>query len=55
MDEERTSQEVGYSTAGPADKQCANCKNYKSQDADYGDCFGHKVVATGSCNYFTQR
>jgi len=55
MNEEKDSQDVGYNATGPVGRQCADCKNYQSQDADYGDCFGHKVMTSGSCNYFIKK
>ena len=53
--EEKTSQEVSYNPAGPAGRQCLDCKNYQPQGDDYGDCLGHKVSAGGSCNYFIEK
>ena len=53
--QEKNSQEVGYNVAGPVGRQCADCKNYQPQGADYGDCLGHRVMAGGSCNYFAKK
>ncbi len=38
--------------ASDESKSCTNCKNFQSKSANLGDCFGHEVVATGTCNYF---
>jgi hypothetical protein len=48
----KTSQEVDYTPNGEPGKQCQNCVNYISVDDEGGECMGHKVVATGHCNYF---
>lgn len=46
--------EVNYTPNGPAGKTCLECTNYQADasNPDIGKCFGHDVVATGSCNFF---
>lgn len=46
--------EVKYTPQGESGKTCADCKFYtpKPDNPEKGDCFGHEVEATGSCNMF---
>ena len=48
--------DVKYTTNGPAGKTCADCAMFvPSKNNIMGTCFGHEVVAAGSCNYFKKR
>jgi len=40
-----------------AGKTCADCANFqaKPEDQEKGDCFGHEVMAAGSCNMFQKK
>lgn len=33
-------------------KSCNACNHFQVKDCDKGDCFGHEVLAKGSCNYY---
>jgi len=55
MNDNKTSQEVGYNINGPIGKQCRDCLNYQPSTDSEGECSGHKVVALASCNYFTAK
>ena len=33
-------------------KSCNACKHFQVKDCDKGDCFGHEVLAKGTCNYY---
>jgi len=44
--------EVKYVEKGKKGKTCADCKHFEDQDDGMGKCFGHEVMAEGSCNYF---
>jgi len=45
--------EVKYTPKGPDGKQCRDCKFFEpSSDSSRGKCFGHDVIAQGSCNMF---
>jgi len=46
--------EVKYTPQGEPGKTCVDCKFYKPKpdNPGKGDCFGHEVVAQGSCNMF---
>ena len=46
--------EVKYTPQGEPGKTCADCKFYtpKPDNPGIGDCFGHEVLAQGSCNQF---
>jgi len=41
-------------TAPDSEKACKNCKHFEvdSGDENIGNCFGHEVVAKGTCNLF---
>ncbi|MFH1427015.1 MAG: hypothetical protein ABIG60_00585 [Patescibacteria group bacterium] len=52
MPDLKSSQDVGYSVSGEEGKQCQNCKYYQMINGYEGNCFGHKVLASGSCNQF---
>jgi len=52
MPDVKTSQDVGYTPLGELGKQCKDCTNYVAADECCGNCFGHNVQATGSCNLF---
>ena len=47
--------EVKYVVQGEAGKTCADCKNNKDKDGVTGDCYGHEVLAAGSCNLFEKK
>jgi hypothetical protein len=46
--------EVKYEPKGPKGNQCRDCKFFQndSKDPSKGKCFGHDVVAEGTCNMF---
>ena len=44
--------DVKYVTKGPKDKTCADCSFFEKGEAGMGKCFGHEVLAAGSCNMF---
>jgi hypothetical protein len=49
--------EVQYKPKGPKGKQCRDCNFFQadSKDPSKGKCFGHDVVAGGSCNMFVSK
>jgi len=48
-------EDVGYVKRGPEGKTCSECANFVPGKPGKGKCFGHDVVATGSCNRFTRK
>jgi hypothetical protein len=44
--------DVKYVTKGPKGKTCADCSVFEKTEAGMGKCFGHEVLAAGSCNMF---
>lgn len=46
--------DVQYTAQGESGKQCKDCSMYKQDPSkpECGDCFGHQVLAAGSCNMF---
>ncbi len=44
--------DVNYMPAGPAGKQCKDCKFFNAGEGDAGKCFGHDVMAQGHCDKF---
>lgn len=52
MTEAKTSQEVNYTANGELGKQCKDCINYVPTDETSGNCMGHNVSVSGSCNFF---
>ena len=44
--------DVKYVEKGEKGKTCADCKHYEDEGEGMGKCFGHEVMAAGSCNYF---
>ena len=44
--------DVKYVEKGEKGKTCADCKHYEDEGDGMGKCFGHEVMAAGSCNYF---
>jgi hypothetical protein len=44
--------DVKYVTKGQPGRTCADCGYFKEQGEGMGDCFGHAVLAAGSCNLF---
>ena len=44
--------DVKYTAKGPKGKTCADCKFFESSGDGMGKCFGHEVLAAGSCNMF---
>jgi hypothetical protein len=50
-------EDVNYTPEGPEGRTCAECTNFRPDESDpgKGKCFGHTVVATGSCNNFTKK
>ena len=47
--------DVKYVTRGRKGKTCADCKVFESTGDRMGKCFGHEVLAAGSCNMFTPK
>jgi hypothetical protein len=47
--------DVKYVTKGPKGKTCADCKVFESTGDGMGKCFGHEVLAAGSCNMFSPK
>jgi hypothetical protein len=47
--------DVKYVEKGEPGKTCVDCKNYKDKDGVTGDCYGHEVLAAGSCNLFEKK
>ncbi len=48
--------DVQYTPQGEAGKQCKDCRFFNATgDGSAGTCFGHDVVAQGSCNKFTAK
>ncbi len=47
--------DVKYVTKGPKGKTCADCGFFEKTDGGMGKCFGHEVLATGSCNMFKSK
>lgn len=47
--------EVKYVVDGKKGQQCSDCKNFKNKGQGKGDCYGHEVLAGGSCNLFTAK
>jgi len=49
--------DVNYTPEGPEGKTCAGCINFKPDESDpeKGICFGHEVIATGSCNFLKKK
>lgn len=50
--------EVNYQPVAPdPGRSCKNCKHFKpgSENGNAGECFGHEVHATGTCNFFTPK
>lgn len=45
--------DVNYKpVAEDPEKSCVNCEHFQAKDEKMGECFGHKVSAKGTCNYF---
>ena len=44
--------DVKYVEKGRKGKTCADCQYLESTGAGMGKCFGHEVIAKGSCNMF---
>jgi len=47
--------EVRYVEKGETGKICADCKNFQDKGNGKGDCYGHEVLAEGSCNLFEKK
>lgn len=47
--------DVRYIVKGEPGKTCAECAVYKEKGNGLGDCFGHEVLAAGSCSMFTRK
>ncbi len=47
--------DVKYVTQGEKGKTCADCKFFKSKGNGMGECYGHEVLASGSCNIFVPK
>jgi len=48
------SPEIRYEKLGPQGRQCRDCKFFEpaSASSPTGKCFGHEVLAQGTCNMF---
>jgi predicted DNA-binding transcriptional regulator YafY len=44
--------DVKYVIKGDKGKTCADCSLFKDKGDGMGDCYGHEVLAAGSCNMF---
>lgn len=49
--------DVGYTKKGREGRTCTECVNFRPEESDpsRGTCFGHDVVAAGSCNRFSKK
>jgi len=47
--------DVKYVVKGPAGKTCQDCDYFKAKTNGMGDCYGHEVLAAGSCNMFSAK
>jgi hypothetical protein len=47
--------DVKYVTKGEKGKTCAECNYFKSTGNGMGDCYGHQVLAAGSCDIFAPK
>jgi hypothetical protein len=47
--------DVKYVTKGEKGKTCADCGLFKDTGKGMGDCYGHQVLAAGSCNLFAPK
>ena len=49
--------DVKYTPNGPPGQTCADCAMFAPDRKNkfMGSCFGHEVLAAGSCNYFKKR
>jgi len=47
--------DVKYVAKGEKGMTCADCKHFQAGNGGMGKCFGHDVVAQGSCNLFTKK
>jgi len=51
-----TTPEVNYVPSSPdPEKACTKCQNFTPTTEGEGNCFGHKVLASGTCNFFTAK
>ncbi|UCG95208.1 MAG: hypothetical protein JSV92_04150 [archaeon] len=50
-------EDVNYTPEGTEGRTCADCANFSPDETDpeKGICFGHMVVASGSCNNFEKK
>jgi hypothetical protein len=55
MNQEVWSMDVKYTPKGPKGKTCADCQFFENTEDGMGKCFGHEVLAKGSCNMFKTR
>jgi hypothetical protein len=44
--------DVKYTEKGAKGKTCADCQFFEATGDGMGKCFGHEVIAKGSCNIF---
>ena len=44
--------EIKYVEKGKPGETCADCSFYQDKGDGMGECFGHEVLAAGSCNAF---
>ena len=47
--------DVKYVVKGQPGKTYADCQNFQVEGSGKGKCFGHEVVAQGSCNLFQKK
>jgi hypothetical protein len=47
--------DVKYVEKGRLGKTCSDCQFFEKTDEGMGKCFGHEVLAKGSCNMFKNK
>jgi len=47
--------DVKYVEKGPKGKACKDCQFFEDTGGGMGKCFGHEVLAKGSCNMFKNK
>jgi hypothetical protein len=52
-EKEGNTMDVKYVVKGEKGKTCQDCSLFKDQGHGLGDCYGHQVLAAGSCIMFT--
>jgi len=44
--------DIKYVEKGKPGETCADCSFFQDKGDGMGECFGHEVMAVGSCNAF---